>query len=442
MIPILLSLSEEGEALRILHLISQVPAATGSGIYLQAALRHARRAGHENFLLAGVSEEFAGSQWHDSLACQGHRFVYFGRDLPHAVVGMSDVMPYASCRFCDLSAAELQRYEACFADCLQRVVRQWRPDLIHAQHLWLVTALACRLFPQLPIVASCHGTDLRQLQLCPHLADRVIAGCRGLRRVYALHPDQQLEIAGRYDIAAERIELVGSGYNEQLFYLPDQPRPAGPLQLVYAGKLSRAKGVPWLLRALLGLPQGDWQLHLAGDGQGGEKEEILQLVAQRPQQLCWHGAIRQAQLAQLLRSSHLCLLPSLYEGLPLILLEALACGCHVLTTELPGTRALFAGVTDERIERIHLPLLEGVDRPAAAAEDNFIAALQAGLQRQLQLLRAADAAARPQLSAEISGVLQRYRWETTFRRMEQGYWAALAEPPAASFCGHAGGGGE
>ena len=43
--------------MKILHLLSQRPEATGSGIYIQAMIREAARRGHENFLLAGVPQE-------------------------------------------------------------------------------------------------------------------------------------------------------------------------------------------------------------------------------------------------------------------------------------------------------------------------------------------------------------------------------------------------
>ena len=50
--------------LRILHLLSQRPDATGSGIYVQAMLREASNHGHTNFLLAGVP-----SDWSQRLDC-------------------------------------------------------------------------------------------------------------------------------------------------------------------------------------------------------------------------------------------------------------------------------------------------------------------------------------------------------------------------------------
>jgi len=41
--------------MRILHIISQHPESTGSGIYLQNIIRRAAAAGHQNFLIAGQS---------------------------------------------------------------------------------------------------------------------------------------------------------------------------------------------------------------------------------------------------------------------------------------------------------------------------------------------------------------------------------------------------
>jgi hypothetical protein len=43
--------------MRILHALSQRPEATGSGIYVRGMAREAFRAGHENFLLAGIPAE-------------------------------------------------------------------------------------------------------------------------------------------------------------------------------------------------------------------------------------------------------------------------------------------------------------------------------------------------------------------------------------------------
>ena len=67
-------------------------------------------------------------------------FVRFGAaDIAYPIVGMSDVMPYASSRFRDLSQTQLQEYEAAFAASLKEAVTRFQPDIIHSHHLWIVS---------------------------------------------------------------------------------------------------------------------------------------------------------------------------------------------------------------------------------------------------------------------------------------------------------------
>ena len=46
-----------------------------------------------------------------------------------------------------------------------------------------------------------------------------------------------------------------------------------------------------------------------------------------------HGQLNQPQLAVLMRRCGVCVLPSFYEGLPLVLIEAAACGCRIVAAE-------------------------------------------------------------------------------------------------------------
>jgi len=226
----------QSEKLKILHLLSQRPDSTGSGIYVQAMLREAANRGHSNFLLAGIaSGEKPSIKGISADTCE---FVDFnGEDLPFDIVGMSDVMPYPSTRFCDLTEIEVKGYENCFSGKLKAAVEYFQPDIIHSHHLWIVTSVAKRNHPGLPMVTSCHSTELRQLQNCPHLAKRVIDGCQKLEGVLALSRAQKEELQTSYGISPENIHVAGAGYNTDLF-APAQkpsprpvmgPRPRGPV---------------------------------------------------------------------------------------------------------------------------------------------------------------------------------------------------------------------
>jgi len=203
--------------LKILHLLSQRPDSNGSGIYVQAMIRESAACGYDNYLVAGVHSDAC-----DDIDCveqDNSRFVHFNNaDIPYHIPGMSDVMPYDSTRFCDLSEDDLREYEKVFSETLHQAVHSFKPDVIHSHHLWIVSSMARRLFPEIPIVTSCHGSDLRQFQNCSHLQERVLAGCREIDMVMALSEAQKDDIVRLYNLDPEKIRIAGAGYDDLLFY--------------------------------------------------------------------------------------------------------------------------------------------------------------------------------------------------------------------------------
>jgi len=265
---------------------------------VQAMIREAASRGYDNYLVAGVCSDCCDEK--DVIEQDKSMFVNFYKaDVYYHIPGMSDVMPYESSRFCDLSEEDLCEYEKAFSEILQNAVHKFKPDIIHSHHLWIISSLARQLFPEIPMVTSCHGSDLRQFQNCPHLQKRVLTGCRKIDVVMALSEAQKNEIIRLYNLVPEKIIIAGAGYNDSLFYLNTKPNP-DPVQLVYAGKLSNAKGVPWFLRALQSVSSPAWQLHLLGSGSGEEKEYCLMLAKELGKRVCVHGALPQKALAKIM----------------------------------------------------------------------------------------------------------------------------------------------
>jgi len=405
--------------LKILHILSQRPDATGSGVCLQAMMREAAARGHRNFLVAGVrSGDATRVECADPEHC---RFVKFsGEDMACDIVGMSDVMPYDSTRFCDLNPADVERYEAAFTRVLTAAVERFRPDIIHSHHLWLVSSLARRLFPRIPMVTACHGSDLRQFQNCSHLCRRVLSGCRRIDAVMALSQVQKEEITQLYGFPPKRVFVTGAGYNDTLFTSAAKPDP-DPVQIVYAGKLCNAKGVPWLLRALGRIDAPAWHLHLLGDGSGPERDACLTLAEALAGRATVYGAVPQNLLAERMRRAHVFVLPSFFEGLPLVVLEALASGCRIVVTDLPGVSELLGEIRSDAIHLVETPGLHHLDQPFAEDEAAFEAALETALRSQL---KAARRQPRPDPAA-FEQTLRDYTWSGIFDRVLQVYDSAL-----------------
>jgi glycosyltransferase involved in cell wall biosynthesis len=399
---------------RILHVLSQRPSRTGSGVTLDSLVRLAAGAGWRQRVVVGVPAE-APPDRVGGLPAEQLLPLRFGEGpLDFPVPGMSDVMPYTSTRFSAMSERQLESYRAAWREHLATIVREFRPDLIHAHHVWIVSSMLKEIAPELPVVVHCHATGLRQMRLAPHVADAVRSGCARNDRFVALHAGDAAEIVKQLAIDPARVQVVGAGYREDLFHATGRAVSGG--RVIYVGKYSRSKGLPWLLDAVerLAAARPELELHVVGSGSGDEAETLRARMESMPR-VVLHGMLAQAQLADLLRSAAVFVLPSLYEGVPLVAVEALACGCRPLLTDLPGVREELAPHLGEALLRIPAPRLLDVDRPDPGDLPRHVETLTAALGRAL------DAPVDP---ATIEPLLARFRWSAVFERVES-IWREL-----------------
>ena len=172
-----------------------------------------------------------------------------------------------------------------------------------------------------------------------------------------------------------------------------------------------------MLRSLKQVQQADFKLHLAGSGSGEEFHESLALAAQFDKKVKVHGPLPHRDLADLMRNSHLFVLPSFFEGLPLVLMEALSSGCRLLTTDLPGACEILGDHLSDMVDLVRLPPLETVDTPF----ERDWPALEIDLAQTLdRVIRKAAACRQPDL-AQADKISQAYTWEKVFSRMESVY---------------------
>ncbi len=412
-------------AYRLLHILSQRPSFTGSGVSLESIVRLADRAGWDQRVIVAAPADDA-SPVVGGLKPEHIRPLVFGRDgLDFPIPGMSDVMPYPSSRFSSLDTRQLMAYRRAWRQHLSQVVEEFRPDLIHSRHIWLLSSMIKDVAPLVPVVTHCHATGLRQMSLCPHLAEEVRRGCRRNDRFFVLHEGHAGELASKLDVDADRIHVVGAGYQDVTFHARSRQADCGS-SLLYVGKYSHAKGLPQLLDAVerLAKRRSDLVLHVAGDGAGAEAEALRSRMAAMAPCVKMHGQLDQPALAELMRRCAVFILPSFYEGLPLVLIEALACGCRVVCSNLPGVREGFGPAMEDVLDRVALPRLIGIDTPAPEDLPKFVDRLSAAIDSNLGNPRGNDSTQR------VSELLERFTWAAVFRRIER-VWLELARSRSA-----------
>lgn len=148
-------------------------------------------------------------------------------------------------------------------------------------------------------------------------------------------------LAERFPAAAGRFHLLYHGVDTGSFAAAPMPAVIGPLRIVAAGRLTRTKGFDRLIRAVARAQARDVAVHLTIVGEGGERAALEALVASCgvADRVSFRGWVPHEQMPPLLAEAHLfALLPNtnFHDGLPNVVLEAMALGRPALLSPLPA----------------------------------------------------------------------------------------------------------
>lgn len=369
--------------MRILSITAQKPHSTGSGVYLTELIRNWQHMGCVQAVVAGIYEEdYADFPEHVKF----YPVKFHTAKLPFAITGMSDEMPYESTRYCDLTPDMVGKFRDRFHDVIEKAVQELEPDLIVCHHLYLLTAMVREWYPNRKIIAVSHGSDLRQIKKNPLEREYIKKQIAKVDRIIALQNAHKKDIREIFGVADEKVYVAGAGYNDKKFFRKERVKKPY-FQIAFAGKVSEKKGVFSLIRALDNLTFAPDQLKVklaGGYGTKEEYEEILKLAKESRYEVEFLGMLRQSELADVLRESDVFVLPSYFEGLGLVLLEAMACGCKVVCSEIPGVTEWFReNVPGCRISFVRLPAMVNTDEPMKEELPEFEARLASAIRAKL-----------------------------------------------------------
>jgi glycosyltransferase involved in cell wall biosynthesis len=245
-----------------------------------------------------------------------------------------------------------------------RDLRRLRPDVFHAHLTWPLACkfgLAGAIMARVPaIVATVHLFVEFPLDLSICVQQRLIAAGVGRYLAVSHHVAQRLLKklpwpVWKMQVIYNSVAATADGRSPI-----DPPRTRSidqtdrPVVLTVA-RLDEQKGHRYLLEAAAQVPEA--QFVLAGDG------PLRASLEAQAQSLGLEGRVRflgyRTDIPDLLASCDVFVLPSLYEGLPLSILEAMSAGKPVIATQIGGT--------DEAVIADETGLLVPPAAPAALA---------------------------------------------------------------------------
>ncbi len=162
-----------------------------------------------------------------------------------------------------------------------------------------------------------------------------------------------------------KLRLATYGVDLDTFH-PCGTRRPDHFHVLFVGALSVRKGVRYLLDAFDLLDSKNKRLSFAGCVLP-ELEESLRKYRERPE-INFLGHVPHGKLKELMSTSHVLVLPSVEDGLGLVQVQAMACGCPVIASENTGAREVFTDGKEGFIVPIRDPLAIA-DRLQRLADD-------------------------------------------------------------------------
>ncbi|MGB3669656.1 MAG: glycosyltransferase family 4 protein [Phormidesmis sp.] len=137
-----------------------------------------------------------------------------------------------------------------------------------------------------------------------------------------------------------RLHLIHCGVRPELCDRASHTQPG--YRLLYVGRLAAVKGLPVLFESIAKIKQTNPNVVLTIVGDGGERKELEKAAAEMgiADNLDFVGYKSQAEVRQYMQQSDIFVLPSFAEGLPIVLMEALAAGLPVVSTQIAGNSDL------------------------------------------------------------------------------------------------------
>lgn len=254
--------------------------------------------------------------------------------------------PRSNNTYYDLTDDQIKAYVDKFVTVAKEEVEDFKPDIIHAQHLWVTPYAAAQT--GVPYIVTAHGTDLKGFVKDSRYHPYAIEGAKKAQKIITISEQVDKEVSELYGVKEGVKQLVQNGYDENLFCV----KPLDTLEVLsdfnisdkpdfivsFAGKLTHFKGVDVLLKAAKIYEKeivGKVLTLVAGNGE--LYEELNQLKKDLDlQNIRFLGHVNQKQLVDIYNIADVSTVPSRTEPFGLVAIEALACGTPVVGTNQGG----------------------------------------------------------------------------------------------------------
>ena len=227
---------------------------------------------------------------------------------------------------------------------LVKLMKREKPDAVHS-HLSVIkyVGLAAKLAGAKKYVHTVHSVAYEEAEGPLQKITNTFYFRNGWAVPVALSPEIQKTVLDLYGLAPEQVPIIYNGVDLSRCIPKEDHRTGETVNILHVGRFDIPKNHPGLLRAFSRLhrelPQ--CRLHLVGDGESRPEMEVLAKELGIGDAVTFHGM--QSNVYPYLHDADIFVLPSIYEGIPMTIIEAMGTGLPIAASRVGGIPGLLGG---------------------------------------------------------------------------------------------------
>jgi len=254
-----------------------------------------------------------------------------------------DPHPRSNFLFHEMNNYQIEQYEKAFRKAIEEEISEFKPDVIHTQHIWIISGLLNEY--KIPYIITSHGAEFITYKKTNIFDKYGINAAEGCKKLITISDENTNKVINKFPNVKDKIIYIKNGYNSKDFYMKNVEKKDvlekfeiyGDFEkiVLFVGRVSKMKGLDTLFKAAKIYENDNVLTLIAGDGSYRPELEKMKKELEL-KNIIFLGNKTQSELNDLYNISDVLVLPSRSEALPLVAIESLACGTPAVITNLPG----------------------------------------------------------------------------------------------------------